>query len=406
MELLMNIIRNLTLELQNKIHIDEIVLIIGARQVGKTTVLKQLKNFLEKNKYPCFYLTLEDPEYLSELNKSPKKIFELFTFESQQKNYLFIDEIQYLNNPTNFLKYMYDEYKKKIKIIASGSSAFYLDKKFTDSLAGRKKIYQLPTLSFKEFLTFKEQNNLSKKNFSQLKIAERDMLIPYFSEYIIYGGYPKVVLSPLSEKEQTLEDIAYSYIKKDVYESGLRQDEVFYRLFRMLANQIGNLINTFEISKTLGISKPTVDNYLYIMQKSFHIVLLRPFTNNLRKELTKMPKVYFQDIGLRNFFKKNYASFHQREDKGALLENAVWRQLSENISQQNIRFWRTQQKQEVDFIVNNDLALEVKTQLKNLKLSSYRAFTNAYPKIKLTFVTFNAEEKFLNNYPIKNVWEI
>lgn len=117
----------------------ETILIVGPRQSGKTTAMHQLESFLKSKNDNCYFLNLEDPEYLKLLNESPKNLFQIFPINPKSQSYLFIDEVQYLNDPSNFLKYYFDEYKEKIKIIASGSSAFYLDKKFKDSLAGRKK---------------------------------------------------------------------------------------------------------------------------------------------------------------------------------------------------------------------------------------------------------------------------
>ncbi len=141
------------------------MLIIGARQTGKTTVLHQTIDFLKTRGETCHFLNLEDPDYLSLLNQSPKNLFKIFPFDLNKRTFLLIDEVQYLSNPSNFLKYMFDEYKGKIKIIASGSSAFYIDRRFKESLAGRKRIFYLHTLSFPEFLRFKND----KKNFANPK---------------------------------------------------------------------------------------------------------------------------------------------------------------------------------------------------------------------------------------------
>ena len=347
----MSIIRDVTIQVNKYLENNDILLFIGARQAGKTTILKQIKSSLEKTNKTIHFLNLEDPDYLDLLNKSPKNLFKIFTIDLNKKTFLIIDEIQYLDNPTNFLKYFWDEYKEKIKIIASGSSAFYMDKKFKDSLVGRKKIFNVRTLSFKEFLRFKNENELSQKDFNKISLSEKEKIIIYYHEYLIYGGYPHVVLSPVNEKEEILRDIAYSYIKKDIHEANIKQDEIFYKLFKTLASQIGGLINASEIANTLDVSKTSIDNYLYIMQKSFHINLIKPFFKNIRKELTKMPKIYFSDSGLRNFFVSNFKSLELREDKGGLLENAVFRQLIEKHPKNEIKFWRTTSQNEIDFIV-------------------------------------------------------
>ena len=141
---------------------NEVTIITGARQVGKTTILKQIENYLTEKGLPCFYINLEDPDYLHLLNDHPRNIFNLFSLPKNQKIYFLVDEVQYLDNPSNFLKYLYDEFSKRIKLIVSGSSAFYMDTKFKDSLAGRKKIFILYTLSLDEFLKFNNKQHLAR----------------------------------------------------------------------------------------------------------------------------------------------------------------------------------------------------------------------------------------------------
>lgn len=402
----MSIIRDVTIQAKKYLNNNDILLFIGSRQAGKTTILKQLQSFLEKNNQSVYFLNLEDPDYLDLLNKSPKNLFQIFTIDLKEKNFVIIDEIQYLNNPTNFLKYFWDEYKNKVKILASGSSTFYMDKKFKDSLVGRKKIFNVRTLSFKEFLRFKKQNELSQKNFKKISLSEKEKIIINYQEYLIYGGYPRVVLSPIKEKEDVLRDIAYSYIKKDVYEANIKQDETFYKLFKILASQIGNTVNASELADTLDVSKTLIDNYLYIMQKSFHINLIKPFFKNIRKELTKMPKVYFSDLGLRNFFVSNFKSLEMREDKGKLLENATLRQLLEKNSKDEIKFWRTTDQKEIDFIVKEKQAFEVKANPKRFKPILYKEFFKVYPDIKFSIVSLNVKNDLDTEYKIKEIWEI
>ena len=172
----MSILRDITKKAQNYLDTEEILLFIGSRQAGKTTILKQLENFLQKNGQRTYFLNLEDPDYLTLLNDSPKNIFKIFSIDLNERNFIFIDEVQYLKNPSNFLKYIYDEHKEKIKLCVSGSSAFYIDEKFKDSLAGRKKIFNVPTISFKEFLRFKGEDVLSQKNFKILQLTNCGIL--------------------------------------------------------------------------------------------------------------------------------------------------------------------------------------------------------------------------------------
>jgi len=398
--------RDLTGKLIKYLDSPEILLIVGARQAGKTTLLRQLEEIIKIRHQTCFFLNLEDPDYLRLLNQSPKNLFKIFPLSEKQTAFILIDEIQYLQRPTNFLKFFYDQYATKIKIIASGSSAFWLDRKFRDSLVGRKRIFTLFTLSFREFLRFKKEDNLSQKNFSRLSLSEKEVVERYYHEYLIFGGYPRVVLAPQEEKEAILADIAFSYVKKDIFEAKIKDEEAFYRLFRLLANQVGQLVNLSELAGTLGVSKTMVENYLFLMQKSFHLRLIRPFFKNLRKELTKMPKVYFLDLGLRNFLVRNLEPFPLRTDQGALLENAVFRELIERHFPESIQFWRTTDQQEVDFVIDGKKALEVKLNSRKIKPSRYQRFCKQYPQIDFRFVTLGKTANSVDSLPLIDVWEI
>lgn len=402
----MNIPRKIALEAQKYLDYNEILLFVGPRQAGKTFILKQLQVSLETKNQPTHFLNLEDPDYRGLLNESPKNLFKILSLDLSRKNYVFIDEIQYLSDPSNFLKYFYDEYKTQIKLIVSGSSAFYIDKKFKDSLAGRKKIFNVLTLGFREFLIFKNEEKLAEKDFNNISLVEKEKIVLYYNEYIIYGGYPRVALAPLDEKVEILRELAYSYIKKDIFESNLRQEEIFYKLLKILSSQVGNLVNASELANTLNVSKTIIDNYLYVMQKSFHVKLIPPFFGNIRKELTKMPKIFFLDLGLRNFFMNNFSNFFTRIDKGALLENAVFRQLLEKQNSEEIRFWRTTNKEEVDFVVGEKKAIEVKVDPERFQKNNYRMFLNTYKNMELCIACFESGKEKIGEYRVIEVWKI
>lgn len=401
----MSILREITAKSEKYWKTDEILIFVGARQAGKTTILKQIKKSLERQNEACFLLDLEDSEYLALLNQSPKNLFKIFSVDLSKKNFIFIDEVQYLNNPSNFLKYIFDEFSDKIKLIVSGSSAFYLDRKFKDSLAGRKKIFNVYTLSFREFLRFKNENDLAEKDFNRASLENKSKISLSYREFMIFGGYPRVVLASLEDKKDALKEIAYSYIKKDIYEANIKQDELFYKFFKILAAQTGDLVNASELANTLNLSKTAVDNYLYVMQKSFHTALIRPFFRNIRKEITKMPKVYFYDSGLRNFFVNDFNQFEARSDKGQLLENAVFRQFLEKYDASEIKFWRTIDQKEIDFITG-DSAYEVKINSDKIKDKKYKPFLENYPDKKLAFVSIDSKTGAMGEYPVIDVWNV
>lgn len=387
--------RKLYTEISNHLEEKEYTIITGARQTGKTTILRQLeKELMSKNK-KVYYLSLEDPEILANLNGHPDNIFMYLTLESDSRIYVLVDEIQYLNNPSNFLKLLYDSYSSNLKLVVTGSSAFYIDKKFTDSLAGRKRLFKLYTLDLNEFIYFKthssdliDELNKIRNNEKYLSLKRRELKL-LFKEYLTFGGYPGVVLAENeSKKKVLLKDIFLSYLQKDIYDSKIRDEKKFYELLVLLASQTGNLLNMNELSNTLKISVTAIENYIYIMQKSFHIHLIKPFHRNIRKELTKMPKIYFNDLGFRTTILNTYQDIETRLDKGELIENYAFIRLREKYDIEYIKFWRTTSGNEVDFIIDdpgviNKNAYEIKYNCVSFNKVKYKKFTEAYPDFNL-----------------------
>lgn len=373
----------------------EFTILIGARQIGKSTLLKQLFADLNQKGETVYFLNLDRKEILDELNESPENLFKICPLQPDKKIIVFIDEIQYLDDATTFIKLLFDEYSNRLKIVATGSSAFYIDKQFNDSLVGRKKIFQMGTLDFEEFLLFKGRNDLVEevlklKNKKKVKSIQENVLWGYMDEFMNYGGYPAVVLeNDIAQKIELLKDIRDSFIKRDILESGITDETKFYRMLMLLASQSGNLLNVNEISNTLRITNATVENYLYVLQKCFHISVVKPFYKNLRKELTKMPKVYLNDLGLRNVLINYFSPLEQRADKGMVLENLSFRLLSERFDQDQIKYWRTADGNEVDFVVETSylkgFAVEVKFNEQDVKPNKYNKFTQNYPDFPLEF---------------------
>ncbi len=373
----------------------ELTVLIGARQTGKSTLLKQLADALTASGETLVLLNLERKEILLDLNQNPENIFKYLPHRNEGRVFALIDEIQYLDDPAHFLKLLYDEHADRLKLVATGSSAFYIDRQFRDSLAGRKKIFELQTLDFEEFLMFREQEE-ELKELQRLRLGEVEKsaaeprLWAALESYMTYGGYPAVVLEKdPKQKVERLHDLRDSFVKRDMLESGVSDETRFFRLMILLASQIGNLLNTNELSNTLQLPRATTDYFLYVLQKCFHLGLVRPFYQNLRKELVKMPKAYFYDLGLRNVLVNYFAPFEQRSDKGALLENYVFRRLTELYAHDQIKFWRTADGNEVDFVVEetafNGKAFETKFNPNEANPNKYRKFTEAYPQFPLDF---------------------
>lgn len=374
----------------------EYILITGARQVGKTTVIKQLATTLREKQEEHYFITFEDPDVLNAINKHPENILQFLKSDnrkdrSEKKVILLVDEVQLAADPSNFLKLLYDKHGDWLKIIATGSSAFYLDTKFKDSLAGRKRILELYPLDFDEFLEFsgnpgfREDYRLTQNNhdFQSLKYREMERL---YQEYLTYGGYPAVVMEPdVNEKQKILKDLVNTYLKRDVFDSGDSNYLKVVQLLKILAFQTGQMVNVNELSRTLRFALPTIEKYLYILQKCYHIALLRPFFSNIRNEITRMPKVYFHDPGFRNALVNNWAPLQDRADRGQCVENSAYVELRNHHDAENLRFWRTSAGNEIDFIITDGInlqrAIEIKFNGSGWKEQSQKLFLKSYPGV-------------------------
>lgn len=376
----------------------EHTVLIGARQTGKSTLLKQLADNLRTTNQTVVLLTLERRDILLDLNQNPEHIFKYIVQPANERAVVLIDEIQYLNDPTHFLKLLYDTYSDRLKIVATGSSAFYIDRQFRDSLAGRKRIFELYTLDFDEFLLFKNQQAL-RQDLALLRTGQLQKsplnaeLWIALEEYLTYGGYPAVVLqSTPDEKIERLREMRDSFVRRDILEAGISDETTFFRLMILLASQSGSLLNTNELANTLRLTHAATDQFLYTLQKCFYVGLVKPFYQNVRKELIKMPKVYFLDLGLRNVLINYFAPLDQRADKGALLENYVYRRLLEQYPGDQFKFWRTADGNEVDFVVEETAfggkAVEVKFNPREANPNKYKKFTEAYPRFPLAFYSW------------------
>ena len=404
----MYIQRKIQKEILQHLTRKECTIITGARQSGKTSLLIALFNELKDRGESVSYLTLEDKAILRAINEHPEHIFSycprpgktaLYSGSPEKAIYLFIDEIQYAKQPSNLLKYLYDKYREHLKIIATGSSAFYLDSKFQDSLAGRKRIFILNTLDFEEMLLFRGQPDMvqeldrvrEQREYISPRIQE---LLALFDEYLVYGGYPEVVLeSAYPEKINLLRDIRDSFLKKDIDEAGIIDQDKFYMLLQLIAARTGNMVNRNDLSRSIEADNKTIGRYLFILRRCFHIELLKPFHSNLRKELIKMPKLYFTDNGLRNMAINRFYNFANREDKGALLENYIFNRLRSIYGTDSLRFWRTADQHEIDFIIQKEpqtgIALEVKLQCDRVRSTTVKRFKELYPFFSFETVSRN-----------------
>jgi len=259
-----------------------------------------------------------------------------------------IDEIQYLSNPTNFLKLISDHHKN-LKIIASGSSTFEIRKKMGRALVGRAIVFEVFGLSFEEFLVFKEYSKPIEPVLTRIK---EDELKDLFTEFVLYGTYPRIALIPEKEKkEKYLWQIIDTYLKKDIRDlAEVKEIEKFNKLIEVLSSQTGKLLNIEELSNTCRLAKQTIERYLFVLENTYVIKLVKPFFKNLRSELFKTPKIYFYDSGLAHLL---WLKVFSREILGEIFETAIFAELVKNFGKDSVYFWRTKDKKEIDFILRH-----------------------------------------------------
>ena len=363
----------------------EMCLIVGPRQAGKTTLMRQLQDHLEAKGEKTFFLSLDferdQPHFMSQAALIERLRLEF----GKHKGYVFIDEIQRKENAGLFLKGIYDM-RTPHKFILSGSGSVELKEKVHESLAGRKRVFELSTVSLKEFIQFKTGYRYEDRLEEYLKVNKNEAS-RFLMEYLNFGGYPRVIIEDtLDEKLKTIDEIYRSYIEKDIaYLLRVERIDAFGELMRVLAGQIGKMVNLNELSSTLGISVQTVKNYLYYAEKTFIIRRVTPFFSNLRKEISKAPVVYFNDLGLRNFAVRQFGRHVMFSETGFIFQNLVHHLLLDKTRHESstIHYWRTKDKAEVDFVINRGddvIPVEVKCrELKGTEIGrSLRGFISKY----------------------------
>jgi len=367
-------------QIQPYVGDNTVIVLHGARQVGKTHILFYIRNWLANLGKKVFYYDLEYPDLLSDLNKG----VEVFVSDLAGKGYVeeeavyaLIDEIQYLDNPSSFLKIIADHYKN-IHLIVSGSSTFNIKSKFRDSLAGRTTSFEIFPLSFEEYLEFKEIEYIPSKVQSPSGISR---LIQLYREFVMYGGYPKVVLEPVEEKrKQYLLQMIDAYIRKDIRDLAKVTDiKKFNNMLKVLASQSGQLLDLASLSRETTISFPTLQKYLNILEETFVIKRLSPYSKSPSVEISKNPKVFFFDSGLQSIL---WFSSFQGTLLGSIFETNIFGELVKKFGRSAIHFWRTKTRQEIDFIVEDTdrsvLPIEVKTNFQRFNQKAIETFSRKY----------------------------
>lgn len=344
--------RKIYSQLEAHLETPQVTVITGMRRTGKTTAVKHLMGKITSaNK---IYIDLErldnrgifDQENYDAILNSFKQL----GLDTKQKAYVLLDEIQLVKNMPSVIKYLYDTYQ--IKFIVTGSSSYYLKNLFSESLAGRKKIFELYPLDFAEFMTFK---NVPHKDETftnrQFNLAEYERLRGYYEEYIAYGGFPKVVTTDsIAEKKELLFDILDSYINIDIKTlADFRNLDNVSKLLKMLAQRVGTKLDYAKISRLTGISRETALNYIDFFEKTYIIFRVPVLAKNPDREIVKAQKLYFCDNGFLDILADLSG--------GAKFENAIFNQLRHH---GKIQYYSLKNGREIDFIFNGEIGFEAK----------------------------------------------
>ena len=365
----------------------EAVLVLGPRRAGKTSLLLLLAQKILEFRDDVFYFDMEDPDDRDILSSGTKALKQFIGGHGV----VMIDEFHLMENPSNFVKLAVDHHPE-LKLFLSGSSSTAILGKFKDSMIGRIVEFELYPLSFREFLRFKGETrylnmlphiDLWNLTLPEFHIPER--IVELYSEYLVYGGFPEVVLSEKREiKTKLLSQIFRIYAVRDLklLLSG-RDAATFERVFLALTGTVGNLLNFTEIARDVGVSVKTVQSYVRLLEALFLVKRLYPFGRNPRTEIKKSPKIYIIDTGLLSWGLGNFSPVYRRpKEAGIYAENAVFLGLIRRIEpHQRLRFWRKKSGVEVDFLMLDRemlIPIEVKFREKATVPSTLRSFCREY----------------------------
>lgn len=365
--------RDLKAVLESKIGKGKVLLLIGPRQVGKTTLLKNILTSISSEKKVQFWNCDESDvrQFLSEANSAKLKSF------VGNSDFIVIDEAQRVKDVGLTIKLLHDSFPN-VQLAVTGSSSLDLSNSINEPLTGRKFEYNLFPFSTNELV-------------NHTSMLEEMRLL---KNRLVYGFYPDVVNNPGEEKE-ILTNIVNSYLYKDLFEfQDIRKSSVIEKLVQALALQVGSEVSFNELGNLLGIDTVTVQRYVDLLEKAYVIFHIRSFSRNVRNELKKSIKIYFYDNGVRNSVISNFLPVELRSDIGALWENFLISERIKNNAYHNKHakyyFWRTTQKQEIDFIEEVDqnlFAYEFKYNPKKVNSKCPVTFSNNYPNVPFDVIT-------------------
>jgi predicted AAA+ superfamily ATPase len=371
--------RLLQSKIENWLFKQKVIVLYGARQVGKTTLTQQI---LRDSKKEAKYFNCDLESVKASLETQNQELLKSFIGNAE---IVAFDEAQRVENIGLILKILHDTFPE-IQIIATGSSSFDLANKVSEPLTGRSIQFMLYPLSLEEIAISYDQ---------EIAHSSLDRLLRY-------GAYPKVFTSSEDEAITELESIANNYLYKDILSfEKIRKSQLVSDLLQLLSLQLGSEVNYTELATTLGVDRLTIQNYIDLLEKNFVIFKLRAFNRNLRKEVAKSFKVYFYDLGIRNILIKNFNSLKLRNDVGALWENFCvaermkWNQAHSNLT--NTYFWRTYTQKEIDYIEETGgklHAYEFKWG-QNSKVKTPTEFLESYPESTFRTIHSSNYQQFL-----------
>lgn len=373
-----NINRDITPIIERWLFKNKIIIIYGARQVGKTTLVKKL---LEKYGDSGNYFNCDIIHIRNSFNQQDPVTLKRIVGDARL---IVLDEAQRIEDIGMVLKILHDTYPN-IQIIATGSSSFDLSNKTKEPLTGRSLEFILHPFSLRELLQI----------YSPIE------LINQIEQLVIYGLYPEIVMAPQADARRLLDNLTDKYLYKDIFEfEALKKSSVIVKLLQLIAFQISNEVSLHELATSLGINRKTVERYLDLLEKTFVIFRLKSFSRNLRKELLKKEKIYFYDVGIRNSIIAQLNPLPLRNDKGALWENFCiserlkLREYSEKYG--HVYFWRTHDQKEIDFIEESEgvfTGYEFKWEA--TKYKPPKDFINTYKNSSVNLITKNNFWEFL-----------
>lgn len=363
--------------IENSLFKGKIVVIYGARQVGKTTIVKYFQK-----KYPdSVYLNCDEPDVREALTNTSSVEIKSFIGD---KKIVFIDEAQRVKNIGLSLKLIVENFPE-IQVVATGSSSFDLSNQISEPLTGRKYEFLIYPFSIQELSIGQSEADINRS----------------LENRMIFGMYPEVATKSGEEQKETLKNIAKSYLYKDVLQyQNIKNPDILEKLLQALALQVGSEVSYGELSEVIKVDKKTVVNYIDILEKAFIIFQLKPFSRNLRNELKKLRKIYFFDNGIRNALINNFNPINLRQDVGSLWENFI---ISERVKFNNnnnidnsIYFWRTHDKKEIDYIEDRGgklYAFEFKW--KKDKTKEPKTFLDSYKNSEFEVINSTNYQKFV-----------